>query len=293
MVVAETYYREDAAGHRQWLNPADVEVQRDDKGRVVRAVLRADGEPVTPGGIEKMSKSKNNGVDPQDLIDRYGADTVRLFTMFAAPPDQSLEWSDEGVEGAHRFLKRLWSLATDHGATARGAEAADLGALEGAARDARREIHRALQKALYDYERHQFNTVVSAAMAMVNTLNRLGQDAAGNAVRHEGLAIVLRLLAPIAPHVTHLLWRELAYGEDVLAAPWPAVDEAALEQDEIEYVVQVNGKVRGKVRVPADADREAVAEHARADANVARFTAGKTVAKVIVVPAKLVNIVAH
>ncbi len=290
MVVAETYYREDAAGHRRWFNPADVEVHRDDKGRVVSAVLRDDGAPVTPGGVEKMSKSRNNGVDPQALIDRYGADTVRLFTMFAAPPDQSLEWSDEGVEGAHRFLRRVWHLAAETpGPEGAGA---DPGEARGDARDARREVHEALQKALYDYQRQQFNTVVSACMAMVNTLYKLGADPGEGAVRREGLGIVLRLLAPIAPHLSHHLWRELGFGEDILAAPWPAVDEAALAREALEYVVQVNGKVRAKVQVPADADRDAVERAARADDNVARFTAGKAVAKVIVVPGKLVNIVA-
>jgi leucyl-tRNA synthetase len=292
MVVAETYYREDAAGHLHWYNPAGVEVECDDKGRPVKARLAGDGQPVEIGGLEKMAKSKNNGVDPQALIDRYGADTVRLYTMFTAPPDQSLEWSDEGVEGAHRFLKRLWVLASAD-AQAGTPGPSDLSDLGEGPKTARREIHEALKKALYDYDRQQFNTVVSACMTMVNTLNRLGDSAGERAVHREGLGIVLRLLGPIAPHLTHHLWRELGYGEDILDASWPEADETALRQDSIQYVVQVNGKVRGKIQVPAGSDRPAIEGAALDDANVQRFVEGKTVAKVIVVPGKLVNIVAN
>jgi len=291
MVVAETYYREDADGRKQWVNPAEVEVTRDEKGRAVSAVLAADGLPVTPGGMEKMSKSKNNGVDPQGLVERYGADTVRLYTMFTAPPDQSLEWSDDGVEGASRFLKRLWNLA---------AGAAETTPVSGgpirdeAARTARRELHTALKKALFDYERHQFNTVVSGCMTMVNVLYKL--DTAtdeGRAVLREGLGLVLRLLGPIAPHVAHHLWRELGFGGDILAVDWPAVDEEALRQDSIEYVVQVNGKVRGKVEVSADADRASVERAAMENENVRRFIGDAEVRKIVVVPGKLVNLVAR
>jgi len=291
MVVAETYYREDADGRKEWFNPADVRVTRDDKGRVTSAVLETDGGPVTPGGIEKMSKSKNNGVDPQDLIDRFGADTVRLFTMFAAPPDQSLEWSDEGVEGAHRFLRKVWTLAAGNAEALRssGAESVSLGEEQKAAR---REIHNILKKALFDYERQQFNTVVSACMSMVNTLNRLGDAAADLAVVREGLGIVLRLLGPIAPHVTHHLWSELGYGDDILDAGWPEVDEEALVQDSIEMVVQVNGKVRAKIQVPADADKATVEQTALVNEKVQHFIGEGQVRKVVVVPGKLVNIVA-
>jgi len=265
-------------------------VTRDDKGKVVGAVLRSDGEPVHFGGIEKMSKSKNNGVDPEAMIERYGADTVRLYVMFTAPPDQSLEWSDEGVEGAYRFLRRLWNLAVNHADAIR--TAAGLEGLGDAESDARRELHAALKKALFDYERQQFNTVVSACMTMVNTVSRLDDGPAAQAVRREGLSIALRLLAPIAPHVTHHLWRELGLGDDVLRALWPVVDETALAQDQITYVVQVNGKVRGKIEMPADADRDAVEAAARANENAQRFIGDAVVRKVIVVPNKLVNIVA-
>jgi leucyl-tRNA synthetase len=291
MVVAETWYRQDADGRKDWFSPADVEVTRDEKGRVVGAVLTADGQPVSFGGVEKMSKSKNNGVDPEALIERYGADTVRLYTMFTSSPEQSLEWSDEGVEGASRFLKRLWTLAAGNAEALAGATGSPTG--DAAAADARREMHKALKKALFDYERHQFNTVVSGCMTIVNLLYKLGADTpAAAAVAREGLGIVLRLLAPIAPHVTHYLWRELGFGDDILAAGPPVVDEDALVQDSIEYVVQVNGKVRAKVQVPADADRPAIEAAALGSDNVRRFIEGVTVRKVIVVPNKLVNVVA-
>jgi leucyl-tRNA synthetase len=285
MVVAETWYREDGQGRKHWFNPAEVEVERDERGRLLRGRLTADGQPVTFGGIEKMSKSKNNGVDPQTLIDRFGADTVRLYTMFTSPPEQSLEWNDEGVEGASRFLKRVWTLALDD-----NRESGDAGGgLDPLA--ARYEIHAALRKALFDYERHQFNTVVSGCMTMVNVLHKLGRDEAVEGVMREGLGIVLRLLAPIAPHVTHHLWRELGFGADILRAPWPAVDAEALRRDSLEYVVQVNGKVRGKIQVPADADRQAVESAALDNDNVRRFIGEAQVRKVILVPNKLVNLV--
>jgi leucyl-tRNA synthetase len=292
MVVADTYYRVEADGTRHWYNPAEVEVVRDAKGRPRQARLRADEQPVEIGGIEKMSKSKNNGVDPQALIDRYGADTVRLYTMFTSPPEQSLEWSDEGVEGAHRFLKRLWALAEANQAWRSLAEL-EFSGLGEAQRQARREIHEALRKAVYDYDRQQFNTVVSACMTMVNILYKLGDTADDQAVMQEGLAIVLRLLGPIAPHVTHHLWRELGYGEDILHSDWPQPDARALIQSSIQYVVQVNGKVRAKIQVPLDADKASVEAIARANENVQRFIGEGQVRKVIVVPNKLVNIVAR
>ncbi|AFL73021.1 leucine--tRNA ligase [Thiocystis violascens] len=291
MVVAETWFREDGEGRKQWFNPSDIESERDEKGKLVGAVLKSDGQPVTFGGIEKMSKSKNNGVDPQSLTERYGADTVRLYTMFTSPPDQSLEWNDEGVEGAFRFIKRLWALAVGESESIQS-DATLAGELDDANRDARRELHATLNKALFDYERQQFNTVVSACMTMVNTLYRLEPSAARAAIVREGVGIVLRLLAPISPHVTHHLWRELGFGEDILSAPWPTVDDDALRQDSIEYVVQVNGKVRASVKVPADADRETIQAAALANGQVLKFIGDKAVRKVILVPNKLVNIVA-
>jgi len=291
MVVADTYFREDPDGQRHWYSPAEVAVERDERGRPLRATLRSDGGAVGIGAVEKMSKSKNNGVDPQALVERFGADTVRLYTLFTAPPEQSLEWSDEGVEGAHRFLRRLWNLARTRVEVAQTPDGvtAELG---DAARSARREIHETLRKALFDYERQQFNTVISACMTLVNTLNRLGTAADEGAVLREGLGILLRLLAPIAPHLSHHLWRELGYGEDILQAGWPAVDPAALRQETVTYVVQVNGKVRGKIEVPTGAAAQAVEQSALANDNVQRFIAGAAVRKVVVVPNKLVNIVA-
>ncbi len=289
MVIAETYYRENKDGSKEWFNPAEVDVERDSKGRVTSAILQTDGQPVVAGGIEKMSKSKNNGVDPQDLIDRYGADTVRLYTMFTAPPDQSLEWSDEGVEGAHRFLKRLWSLAAEM--TSDEIPLPD--DLPEQLKNVRREIHSVLKKALFDYDRQQYNTVVSSCMSMVNQLYKLDETSADKAVLREGMGIVLRLLAPISPHVTHFLWRELGFGENIQTAAWPELDESALTRNSIDYVVQVNGKVRGKISVAADADKQAVEATAKANENVQRFTEGATIRKVIVVPNKLVNIVAN
>jgi leucyl-tRNA synthetase len=296
MVVAETWYRDGADGRKQWFNPAEVEVERDDKGRVVGAKLKADGQPVSFGGMEKMSKSKNNGVDPQALTERYGADTVRLYTMFTSPPDQSLEWNDEGVEGAFRFLKRLWWLATTEAETIRAAGSvidAPASDLDESAQEARREMHSVLKKARFDFERHQFNTVVSGGMTLVNALYKL--DAASPArgvLLREGLGIVLRLLAPIAPHVTHYLWRELEFGDDILDSTWPEVDADALVQSTIDYVVQVNGKLRDTVRVPAESDRAEIEAAALASENVRRFIGETQVRKVIVVPNKLVNIVA-
>jgi leucyl-tRNA synthetase len=288
MVIAETYYRDNDDGSKTWFNPADVETERDQKGQIISATLKADGQPVEIGGIEKMSKSKNNGVDPQDLIDRYGADTVRLYTMFTSPPDQSLEWSDEGVEGAHRFLKRLWVLASRHEKIDSSATSSELNET---LQSSRREIHSSLKKALFDYERQQYNTVVSACMTIANVLNKLGDNQADKAVLNEGLGIILQLLGPIAPHVTHHLWRELGYGEDILSASMPEVDASALKQDTIEYVVQVRGKVRGKVQVPADADNAKIEKAAIENENVQRFIEGAEIRKVIVVPKKLVNIV--
>jgi len=295
MVVAETWYREDAEGRKQWFNPAEVAVERDDKGRLLRASLKSDGLPVRFGGIEKMSKSKNNGVDPQALIERYGADTVRLYTMFTAPPDQSLEWSEEGVEGAFRFLKRLWSLATTETEAIRraGPPSVLLGDdLEEPARSARREIHAVLKKARFDYERHRLNTVVSGCMTLVNVLYKLDASPARGALLREGMSILLRLLAPIAPHVTHHLWRELGFGDDILCSTWPEVDADALVRSMIDYVVQVNGKVRATVRVPADAERGEIEAVALANENARRFIGGASVRKVILVPNKLINIVA-
>ncbi|HEB99354.1 MAG TPA: leucine--tRNA ligase [Thiotrichales bacterium] len=292
MVVAETYYRTDEKGQKVWFNPAEVEVERDDKGRVIGARLKADGQPVEVGGIEKMSKSKNNGVDPQVLIDRYGADTVRLFTMFAAPPDQSLEWSDAGVEGAFRFLKRLWKMVAAHVA-AGPAPVLDVSVLDEAQKALRRQTHQTIVKVSDDIGRRQtFNTAIAAVMELVNAIGRFGDESpAGRAVVQEALETVVLLLAPIVPHACHALWQALGHEDAVVNARWPEADESALSQESVQIVVQVNGKVRARIQVPADADKATVEAAALADSNVQRFTEGKTVRKVIVVPGKLVNVV--
>ncbi|MCU7802054.1 MAG: leucine--tRNA ligase [Candidatus Thiodiazotropha sp. (ex Lucinoma borealis)] len=290
MVVADTYYRDQPDGSKHWYNPAEVEVVCDEKGRPLTAHLLEDNQPVVIGGIEKMSKSKNNGIDPQTLIDRYGADTVRLYTMFTSPPDQSLEWNDESVEGSHRFLKRLWTLAETNQArfSALLKDPVDLAEPQ---KIARRELHELLKKALYDYERQRFNNVVSASMGMINILYKLGETAADKQVLIEGVSLVLRLLAPIAPHITHQLWCELGYGNEILDSDWPQPDETALKQDSLPYVVQVNGKVRATIQVPADAEKSVAESIALENENVQRFMGDGTVRKVIVVPNKLVNIV--
>jgi leucyl-tRNA synthetase len=278
MVLAESYYR-DANGRREWIHPSEVDVKRDEKGAIAEARTK-DGAPVIYGGIGTMSKSKNNGVDPQALIDRYGADTARFYTIFASPPTNTLEWSDDSVEGSFRFLKRVWAYAYKERNAGKGA-AVDPGL--------RREIHQNLSQANYDIQRHQFNTVASACMKILNALERAD---AGTQSSREGLSILLRLLSPIAPHLSHRLWIELGFGDDVMRASWPQVDEKALEQDEVELVVQVNGKLRGSIRVPKNADKAAIEKLALANPNVQKFIAGQSLKKVIVVPGRLVNLVA-
>ncbi len=297
MVVADTYYRDGDGGKKQWINPAEVDITRDDKGRISTATLRADGQPVVIGGIEKMSKSKNNGVDPQALIDQYGADTARFFIIFTSPPDQQLEWSDSGVEGAHRFLKRVWSLghrfASDLRTALPATRALAAGALPDTLAAVRREIHTLLKQAEYDLGKHQLNTVASATMKMLNALEKAPvENAAAHAqVIEEGLSILLRVLGPISPHIAHALWRECGFGDDIVDAPWPLVDEGALVQDQIELVLQVNGKLRGHLNIAADAARETIEAAALAHEAAARFMDGKPARKVVVVPGRLVNIV--
>ncbi|SEM94817.1 leucine--tRNA ligase [Halomonas caseinilytica] len=292
MVIAETYYRPTANGGKEWFNPADVEVSRDDKGRPVSATLVADGQPVEMGGIEKMSKSKNNGVDPQAMIDRFGADTVRLFMMFAAPPEQSLEWSDSGVEGAHRFLKRLWRLVAEH-LEAGTPGTLDTEALDDAQRELRRKTHETIAKASDDIGRRTtFNTAIAAVMELANALGKFPDTSPqGLAVAREAVEACVLLLAPITPHVCHALWAELGHDEPAIDARWPALDESALARDTIELVAQVNGKLRARLQVPADADKAAIEAQAMATENVKRHIEDKPIRKVIVVPGKLVNIV--
>ncbi|MEX6503406.1 leucine--tRNA ligase [Pseudomonas zhanjiangensis] len=294
MVVADTYYRLADNGGKDWFNPADVIVERDAKGKVIAAKLASDDLPVEIGGTEKMSKSKNNGVDPQAMIDAYGADTCRLFMMFASPPDMSLEWSDSGVEGASRFLRRVWRLAQAH-VSAGLPGALDKATLSDAQKEVRRAIHLAIKQASTDIgQHHKFNTAIAAVMTLMNVLERTSLDSAQDrALQQEGLETVALLLAPIAPHICHTLWHELGHEGAIIDAPWPAVDEAALVQDSLTLVIQVNGKLRGQIEMPASASREEVEAAARVNENVLRFTEGLTIRKVIVVPGKLVNIVAN
>ena len=292
MVLAETWYRSDDRGRKTWFNPGDVEVRRDDKGRIVSATLRDDGEPVHFGGVEKMAKSKNNGVDPAAMVSQYGADTVRLFSMFAAPPEQSMEWSEAGVEGAWRFLKRLWQQVHDH------LESGEPGRLDPEALDddalaMRRRVHETIAKTTDDYSRrYTFNTAIAAVMECSNHLSRFkAADAAALAVAREGWESLVRLIAPITPHIGQALWNRLGHDGDILAAGWPDLDESALAQQRVTVVVQVNGKVRGRIQAAPGSDRDSLQQAALAEDNVARFVEDKAIRKVIVVPDKLVNIV--
>jgi len=315
MVLNETYYRELPNGRREWINPADVDLQLDEKGRPQGATLKSDGLPVEIGGVEKMAKSKNNGIDPQTLIDLYGADTSRLFTMFAAPPEQQLEWSETGVEGAARFLRRLWNFADANKAVCQSTSSAsnplinqiltkqnltkqnltkqDLTKQDQALRF---EIHTILKQANFDYSRMQYNTVVSACMKMLNTLEQSAEIS--STVMVESISILLRILYPVVPHITQQLWTDLGFDQanqstlgQLLDAPWPEVDESALIQNEIKLMLQVNGKLRGDFLVPADSSKEQIESIAMATPTLQKLLEGAIPKKVIVVPGRLVNVV--
>ena len=294
MVVAETYYRNLPNGGKDYFNPDDVEVERDAKAKIIGAKLKKDGLPVEIGGTQKMSKSLNNGVDPQAMINQYGADTCRLFMMFASPPDASLEWSDSGVEGANRFLRRVWRLAHSHVSLGQ-APALDVASLSDAQKVIRRAIHLAIKQASTDIgQHHKFNTAIAQVMTLMNVLEKAPTATAQDrALLQEGLEAVALILAPITPHICHALWQALGKDGLVIDATWPVADEAALVQDNLTLVIQVNGKLRGQIEVPASASREEVEASARQNENVLRFTEGLTIRKVIVVPGKLVNIVAN
>jgi leucyl-tRNA synthetase len=293
MVLAESFYTE-TDGRKQWLAPSEVSVERDDKGRTVSATETATGNTVHSGGITKMSKSKNNGVDPQTAIDQHGADTVRLFTMFAAPPEQTLEWSDDGVSGAHRFLRKLWTMVNNH-LQQDDIASLDRDSLNDEQKNLRRKTHETISKVNDDYgRRNTFNTAIAAVMELLNEVAKLNdQQPQSIAVRHEALTSAVLLLSPIAPHICHRLWHALGNTDAVANASWPVLDETALVRSSIEMVVQVNGKVRGKIQVSADASKDAVEKMALEDANVLRFTEGVSIRKIIVVPGRLVNIVAN
>ncbi len=292
MVLNEVFFRKPPGGRVEYFNPADVEINIDplDKRRIAR--LRADGAEVQSGGVVTMSKSKNNGVDPQALVEEFGADTARLFTMFAAPPEQTLEWSDEGVQGAYRFIKRLWKAVYDH-ATAGIPGKVDPRSLNETERAIRRQAHHTLAKVTDDIGRRRtFNTAIAAVMELLNALAKSTPAAPRDrAVVQEALEIAVLCLSPIIPHATHALWRALGHSAAIIDEPWPAVDDTALEQSTIDIVVQVNGKLRGRIAVPADADDERIRAAALADAHVQKFIGDAAIRKLIVVPGKLVNVV--
>ncbi len=303
MVLNHIYYRRNAKGGIDYIAPGDVEVTHDDAGRVTGTILKADGKPVEYDGVGTMSKSKLNGVDPQHIIDRYGADAARMFVMFASPPEQTMEWSEAGVDGAFRFLKRLWAYAQGHAdALARSPTPIDWPHAAPELRTARREIYLQLKQADFDYQRLQYNTVVSAGMKMLNTLEAAPADAtvASTEFAREGLSVLLRMLNPVVPHITHALWEELGYAAkwgDIVDAPWPQVQSEALAQEEIELVLQVNGKLRGKLTVAAGADKTAIEKAALASPPVRKAMAENgggddhSAARIIVVPNRLVNVV--
>jgi len=292
MVLNEIYYRKPAAGRIVYFNPADVEVQTDERGVRIGARLRTDGQPVEYGGIGTMSKSKMNGVDPDALVAKYGADTARLFTMFASPPEQTLEWSDEGVEGAFRFLRRLWKAVHAH-VSGGAAPALDPTTLDSGQRDIRRQVHETVAKVTVDIgRRRHFNTAIAAVMELTNSLGRFeDRSPQGRAVLQEALEVAVLVLSPVVPHVCHALWKALGHAGAVIDEQWPRVDEGALVRETIEVVVQVNGKLRGRVAVAAEADEAAVREAALADSNVQRFIEGRPVRKFIYVRGKLANVV--
>ena len=290
MVLADTFYREADSGKKTWFNPADIELKKDEKGRIISAKYQGDGQEVVVGGQEKMSKSKNNGIDPQAIIDQYGADTARVFMMFAAPPDQSLEWSDAGVEGSNRFLKRVWRLTTGFLEKGNSAAVIDTTKLSTDAQDLRRKTHETIQKVGDDIERrHAFNTAIAALMELLNASNKFeAKDDNDVAVAREAIITLLTLLAPFAPHLSQTLLAE--FGIDLTTVLFPTVDESALTRNTQTIVVQVNGKLRGKLDVSVDASKDELLALAKALPEVQQFLTGPT-KKEIVVPNKLVNLV--
>jgi leucyl-tRNA synthetase len=294
MVLAESFFQEDEQGGKVWIAPNDVETTSDEKGKVIAYKRIDDGSEVFSSGMSKMSKSKNNGIDPQMIIDQFGADTVRLFIMFAAPPEQSLEWSDNAVEGANRFLKRLWKAVYTHQGNG-GSAQLDLASLTDDQKAMRRKTHETIQKVSDDLNRRlTFNTAIASVMELTNHISKfVDVSDQGRAVTQEALEAAALLLSPITPHICHRLWSELGHDNPVIHAHWPKVDESARVRDTQEIVVQVNGKVRAKLSVSVDISKDALEALAMQDENVKRFIDGNTIRKVIVVPGKLVNVVAN
>jgi leucyl-tRNA synthetase len=307
MVLNHIYSRRTAKGGKDYFWPHDVENIADESGKIMGARLKnpaessdgvlPTGAAIDYEGVGTMSKSKNNGIDPQDLIEKYGADTARLYTMFTAPPEATLEWNDSAVEGSYRFLRRLWGFAYKHHVALKRRLERDAGVtLSVSAKALRRELHLVLRQISYDYERMQYNTVVSGCMKLLNALEgfQVHDDVGDAAILSEGLSLLLRCLYPVCPHITEALWTELGYAQSagsLLDAPWPQVDESALVQDELELMLQVNGKLRGSIRVPAQADRSAIEALAIGSEAYAKVAAGVVPKKIIVVPGRLVNLV--
>jgi leucyl-tRNA synthetase len=297
MLLNHSYFRRTAQGGIDYFAPDEVEPVQDGEGRITGGTLNSDGLPVEYGGTGTMSKSKKNGVDPHELIAKYGADTARMFVMHAGPPEDSALWSDDAVEGEYRFLKRLWAYAQHRAdALARVPVTIDWPHAPPALRKIRRELHLHLKQADDDYRRIKYNTVVSAGRKMLNALDEVPTEATPAAIElvREGLSLLLRVLNPVVPHITHVLWEQLGYAVrygDILDAPWPKVDAAALAQDEIELVLQVNGKLRGKLRVPAQADSAMIEEAAIASPEVQKHAHGVAPRRVVIVPGRLVNVV--
>ncbi len=296
MVLADSFFYT-KEGQKEWVSPKDVDIEKDEKGKTLKATLKDTGEQLEFGGVTKMSKSKNNGVDPETIIEKYGADTVRLFTMFAAPPDQTLEWVDSGVEGASRFLRKLWKTVASHIEAGTPGEI-ETDKLNDTQTDLRRKTHETIKKVSDDFSRRQtFNTAIAAVMELMNQVTRDADRGTpqGLAVEREALKSATLLLAPIVPHICHEIWKALKDDPeaDILNESWPSVDESALARTSIEIVAQVNGKVRDKIEVSADADREAMENAALSSEKVKRFIEGKHIRKIIVVPGKLVNVVAN
>ena len=293
MVLAGSWFNQDESGKQTWYSPMDVEPVTDDKGAIVSGKLKSDGSAVQYGGIIKMSKSKNNGIDPQTLIDQYGADTLRLYIMFASPPEQTLEWSDKGVEGASRFLNRVWRQVQTHAENGIVSKSTSSENLSKEGKALRFKLHETLQKVSDDMGRRlTFNTAIAACMELLNDIAKFKEDSAeAQALMQESLEILVLMLSPMTPHMAQALWNALGHADSVVEAQWPAVDDSALVKSEIEMMVQVNGKLRGKVEVAADADKDSIIVAAKADEAVQKFIDGKEIVKEIVVPGRLVNLV--
>ena len=293
MVLADSFYRENENGSKTWFSPLDIEFERDEKGGIKQAIHKKDGRAVIHAGMTKMSKSKNNGIDPQTMVDQYGADTVRLFMMFAAPPELTLEWSDSGVEGAHRFLRRLWRLVYEF-QNHTGSAPLQPGSLKDEQKALRRAVHKTIEKVTDDMGRRQnFNTAIAAIMELSNALQKASLETdQDRAIMQEALDAIVVMLFPITPHTCETLWSALGHHSDINFEQWPTVDQSALVEDEKLVVVQVNGKVRAKFTVPVDVSKDTLEEMAFADKHVTSFTDGKEIKKVIYVPGKLLNIVA-